>query len=291
MCRQCNSKVATVHHRSHRAERGRHRPLLLALAATGGLLGAGAALDLSGVTRLQGPPVADDTPPATADGRAGAPDRADGSGQIPVADVVAVRAAAAPGGAGPAQSGPAAAPPASESPDTSRAAAPGGGPAGANQSPPAAARPAAQAPSPSAAADGARLGESYAAQVMDLVNQVRQQNGCGALRLNPAISQAAADHSRDMATAGYFAHDSPAGVTPWTRMQRDGYNAPGGENIARGYAEPKDVVAAWLASPDHRANILNCRFRSAGVGYSTAPAAGASPGDAGPYWTQDFGYS
>jgi uncharacterized protein YkwD len=235
--------------------------------------------------------VADDTPPATADGLTGAADQADGSGQIPVADVVATRAAAAPESAGPAQSGPAAAAPASASPDTSGAGAPGGRPAGASQSPSTSARPAAQAPSPATAPDGARLGQSYAAQVMDLVNQVRQANGCGALHLNPAISQAAADHSRDMATAGYFGHDSPAGETPWARMQRDGYNSPGGENIARGYAEPKDVVAAWLASPDHRANILNCSFRSAGVGYYPAPAAGASPDGVGPYWTQDFGYS
>jgi uncharacterized protein YkwD len=266
--------------------------LLLALAAAGGLLGTGAALDVSGWTRPQGLLVAADTaPPATADGKTAAPDQAGGSGQIPVADVMATRAATTPGDAGPPQSGPPAALPASASAGSSADTSAAGGPGGADQGPSASAASATRAPAAAAAPEAARLGQSYAAQVMDLVNEARRANGCDALRQNPAIAQAAADHSRDMAVAGYFGHDSPAGVTPWTRMQRDGYDAPGGENIARGYAEPKDVVAAWLSSPQHRSNILNCKFRSTGVGYYPTPVAGASRDDAGPYWTQDFGYS
>jgi uncharacterized protein YkwD len=292
MCRPCTSKVAAVDQRSHRAGRNGRNPLFLALAAAGGLLGAGAALDVSGLTLPQGPLVAADTTPlATAGGRTGAADRADGQNQSPAVDAASSGTATAPRGAGRAGSGSAAASAASANPDTSGARGPGGGAAGASQGPPTSAGAGAQSPSAAAAAAGTQLADGYAAQVMALVNQVRSANGCAALRPDPAIARAAADHSRDMAVAGYFAHNSPAGVTPWTRMERDGYSQPGGENIARGFAAPKDVVAAWLASPEHRANILNCRFRSAGVGYYAAPAAGPAAIAAGSHWTQDFGYS
>jgi uncharacterized protein YkwD len=44
------------------------------------------------------------------------------------------------------------------------------------------------------------------------------------------------------------------------------------------------VVSGWMASPGHRANILNCRLRNVGIGY------GESSGSAyGTYWVQDFG--
>jgi uncharacterized protein YkwD len=36
----------------------------------------------------------------------------------------------------------------------------------------------------------------------------------------------------------------------------------------------------WLASPGHRANILNCAFTAIGVGVN----------DTAWTWTQDFGY-
>lgn len=41
-------------------------------------------------------------------------------------------------------------------------------------------------------------------------------------------------------------------------------------------------MAAWMESPGHRANILNCDFKTLGVGAHFAPG--------GPWWTQDFGY-
>ena len=44
---------------------------------------------------------------------------------------------------------------------------------------------------------------------------------------------------------------------------------------------PAAVVRAWMASPGHRANILNCRLRHLGVGVAL------SRGQL--WWTQDFG--
>lgn len=56
----------------------------------------------------------------------------------------------------------------------------------------------------------------------------------------------------------------------------------GGENIARGQADAAAVMQAWMNSPGHRANILNCDFKTLGVGVHL--------GSGGPWWTQDFGY-
>jgi uncharacterized protein YkwD len=42
------------------------------------------------------------------------------------------------------------------------------------------------------------------------------------------------------------------------------------------------VMEAWMNSEGHRANILNCDFRTLGVGAHFAQG--------GPWWTQAFGY-
>lgn len=55
-----------------------------------------------------------------------------------------------------------------------------------------------------------------------------------------------------------------------------------GENIASGQASAAEVVQAWMDSPGHRANILDCDYRTTGTGYA--------PDDTGPYWTQTFGF-
>lgn len=142
-------------------------------------------------------------------------------------------------------------------------------------------------------------GEFYAEEVMALVNQRRADHGCPPLATNVAMTSAAYEHSQDMGVNGYFAHDTPAGVTPWARMQNAGYAEPAAENIAEGYRTPQDVVDGWMNSPGHRKNILNCSYKAAGVGYYDGPSKSSSAKDAqgrdgsntaGPWWTQDFGY-
>jgi uncharacterized protein YkwD len=66
-----------------------------------------------------------------------------------------------------------------------------------------------------------------------------------------------------------------------------------GENIAYGtlwLATPRAIVAAWMASPGHRANILDGRFRDTAIGVSTHLASSLSGGQPGAMYTQDFGY-
>ncbi|KOU32141.1 SCP-like extracellular [Streptomyces sp. WM6368] len=120
------------------------------------------------------------------------------------------------------------------------------------------------------------------AAVVELVNQERALAGCGPVRANPPLAALAGAFSLDMATRGFFSHDDPDGNTPWDRATKAGLSGLGGENIARGQGDAEAVMKAWMNSPEHRANILNCEFRTLGVGAHFAAG--------GPWWTQDFGF-
>ncbi|MEU2453254.1 CAP domain-containing protein [Streptomyces sp. NPDC012765] len=120
------------------------------------------------------------------------------------------------------------------------------------------------------------------AAVVELVNQERALAGCGPVRANPPLAALAGAFSLDMATRGFFSHDDPDGNTPWDRATKAGLSGLGGENIARGQGDAEAVMKAWMNSPEHRDNILNCEFRTLGVGAHFAAG--------GPWWTQDFGF-
>jgi uncharacterized protein YkwD len=113
-------------------------------------------------------------------------------------------------------------------------------------------------------------------------NQWRAKVGCGALRLDVNIARAARNHSAWMARTGTFSHVGSGSSSFVTRVRATGYSAPLSENIAWGYRSGAEVVNAWMKSPGHRANIVNCKAKSVGVG-----AVYAANGN--PYFTQDFG--
>ncbi|MFD3570309.1 CAP domain-containing protein [Streptomyces sp. NPDC058671] len=122
---------------------------------------------------------------------------------------------------------------------------------------------------------------SAADQVIALVNTERAKAGCGPLSHNATLTRAAQGHSDDMAARDFFDHTDPDGDGPGERVTAAGYPwSTYGENIAKGQSTPEQVMEAWMNSPGHRANILNCDFKEIGVGIHT---------DGGPYWTQVFG--
>jgi uncharacterized protein YkwD len=85
-----------------------------------------------------------------------------------------------------------------------------------------------------------------------------------------------------MAAKAYFSHSSQDGRSPFDRMRDAGYDyRTAGENIARGQTDAAAVMTAWMDSPGHRQNILNCDFEDLGVGYVE--------GSGGPWWVQNFG--
>jgi uncharacterized protein YkwD len=133
---------------------------------------------------------------------------------------------------------------------------------------------------------------------MCLVNRERTSRGESALQADPQLQQAAQGHSQDMASGDYFDHVGRAGDTPLDRMRAAGYIFSShvafevGENIGWGtlwLASPRAMVAAWMASPGHRANILDAHFQDTGVGISPHPLASFARGQAGAIYTQDFG--
>ncbi|AWZ16294.1 hypothetical protein DRB96_33230 [Streptomyces sp. ICC1] len=115
-----------------------------------------------------------------------------------------------------------------------------------------------------------------------MVNQERAQAGCVPVRANPPLAALAGAFSKDMAVRGFFDHTDPDGNSPWDRATKAGISGMGGENIARGQGDAQAVMKAWMNSPGHKANILNCEFRTLGVGMHNASG--------GPWWTQDFGF-
>jgi uncharacterized protein YkwD len=118
--------------------------------------------------------------------------------------------------------------------------------------------------------------------IVKWTNTYRAKAGCAAVRLDAKLALAARNHSAYMARTGSFSHTGSGGSTFVARVKATGYTAPLSENIAWGYRDGASVVKAWMASPAHKANLLNCRAKAVGVG-----AVYASNGN--PYFTQEFG--
>lgn len=157
------------------------------------------------------------------------------------------------------------------------------GSAGSQRSAEPAKRTASAAPERTVAASKAPDTQSSAeTQVLSLVNEERAQAGCSPVTADKELAGLAQDFSDDMARRGFFDHTDPDGDTPWDRARDAGVDDLGGENIARGQADAEAVMDSWMNSPGHRANILNCEYKTLGVG--------AHSGSGGPWWTQDFGF-
>jgi uncharacterized protein YkwD len=134
----------------------------------------------------------------------------------------------------------------------------------------------------------------YEQTVVEMVNAIRAEQvpPLPPLKRAAALDDAARYHSTDMAVDDYFSHSShdrvdgslvlvcDAGArlttyyTNWNSLS---------ENIAAGYSSPEAVMAAWMVSDGHRANILRSTSWEIGVGYYQGE------GTYGRYWTQDFG--
>jgi uncharacterized protein YkwD len=131
-----------------------------------------------------------------------------------------------------------------------------------------------------------------------LINRERAHAGEAPLQADADLNQAAAGHSLSMLQHGYFEHVDPDGRGPLERVRASGYmphSSSGyeiGENIAWGsgsLATPASIVAAWMASPGHRANILRASYRDSGIGIVAQLPGAFGAGTGGAIYTQDFG--
>lgn len=113
----------------------------------------------------------------------------------------------------------------------------------------------------------------------------RRKLGLAALARNEALMRAAQMHANQMAAARTMAHEIPGAQWPTlaSRLSAVGYRMrASGENIAEGQPSPTAVVAGWMTSPGHRANIVSQNYTEMGAGMATSSTGRR-------FWVQVFG--
>ncbi len=159
---------------------------------------------------------------------------------------------------------------------------------------------------------GSNHGPTVASRIQEIeacilkqVNSERKRKGLKPLVLNSLLCDVARHHSADMANTGSLSHRNARGEDLSERLKKRGVDVLGKDRVFApvGIAEniglmplgnvhpyghvryPQDVANAmmkkWMESPGHRANILNARYTSIGIG-------AAYDGEGTYYLTQDF---
>lgn len=104
-------------------------------------------------------------------------------------------------------------------------------------------------------------------KIIALTNDLRNSLALKPLTENAKLDAAAAKKVEDMFINQYFAHVSPRGLDLETFLALAGYKnyATVGENLAMGYANAADAMAAWKKSPTHYANLIDTNYSQIGV--------------------------
>lgn len=125
---------------------------------------------------------------------------------------------------------------------------------------------------------------SYQTAMLAAVNAERAKQGLSALCMNSKLTTAAQAHSADMASNNYMSHTGSDGSTASARLTSAGFKwASMAENVAAGQTNVTNVMAAWMNSAGHKANILGS-YKFFGMGYAYSASSTYKY-----YWTQDFG--
>lgn len=102
--------------------------------------------------------------------------------------------------------------------------------------------------------------------VIRLVNSARAEAKLSPLKENEVLDIAAKTKADDMGSKEYFSHNSPDGKTPWDFIKGAGYKyVAAGENLAMDFMSAEAAHNALMASPTHRANILNPLYTEMGI--------------------------
>ena len=105
--------------------------------------------------------------------------------------------------------------------------------------------------------------------LLNETNAERIANGQSSLAASGQLIAAAQNKANDMATRDYWSHNTPEGNPPWIFVDAQGYEYfKVGENLATGYSTEAATVDAWMASPSHRANMLDNAYSEVGFGYA-----------------------
>lgn len=126
--------------------------------------------------------------------------------------------------------------------------------------------------------------ETWAAEILQRVNDERTRRGLTALEPSDKLARQAGAYACEMIHYGFMDHANPTtGSTTADRVLASGFEGNlFGENLAAGDMTPAQVVAGWMDSPPHRATLLTAGFTHLGVGIRRG-------GVYGTYWVQLFG--
>lgn len=92
------------------------------------------------------------------------------------------------------------------------------------------------------------------------------------LQLNAQLTKAAQVKAQDMVERNYWSHNTPEGNAPWEFVNNVGYSyKKAGENLAYGFKNEDEVIAGWMNSPGHRANMLDINYQEVGFGFAESP--------------------
>lgn len=129
-----------------------------------------------------------------------------------------------------------------------------------------------------------------------LINKLRRQRDLRALTASAQLDQAANQHATEMVADQHFSHESPDGRGVSDRVKGAGYlrgyqSWQIGENLAWGSgtsSTARQIVLAWMNSPDHKRNMLDPSYRQAGLAVAVGSPVDGVLEPAGTY-TNDFG--
>ncbi len=103
-------------------------------------------------------------------------------------------------------------------------------------------------------------------KLIELTNKEREKLGLPPVSENEALDKAAQMKAQNMFSENYWAHFAPSGKTPWDFILGTGYRFTyAGENLAKNFYNSDNVVEAWMASPTHKENLLNSKYKDTGI--------------------------
>jgi hypothetical protein len=103
-------------------------------------------------------------------------------------------------------------------------------------------------------------------EVVRATNEARAAAGLKQLSYNEKLADAARRKAANMYSENYWAHNSPTGKNPWVWFKEAGYSyVYAGENLAKDFGSTDRLMAAWMASPTHRDNVVNSKYSEIGI--------------------------
>jgi len=110
------------------------------------------------------------------------------------------------------------------------------------------------------------------------LNNIRAELGLTAVKMNPYLTKAAANHVAYLYSNTTWGHNEIpgekgfTGVNPTDRFKAVGGEMSAGEVLAVGLPSSKDAVRAWLNTAYHRSPLINPNTTEVGIAYSNGIA-------------------